>query len=45
MILKATAGAEQAGMRLDDAARVLFPDLSKTRIRKIIDWGGAPWPR
>ncbi|HEY6873780.1 MAG TPA: RluA family pseudouridine synthase [Geobacteraceae bacterium] len=41
MILKATVGAEQAGMRLDDAARVLFPELSKTRIRKIIDWGGC----
>ena len=41
MILKAIAGPGQAGMRLDDAARVLFPELSKTRIRKIIDWGGC----
>jgi 23S rRNA pseudouridine1911/1915/1917 synthase len=41
MILKGTVGTEQAGMRLDDAARALFPELSKTRIRKIIDWGGC----
>lgn len=41
MILTATVGAEQAGMRLDDGAKVLFPELSKTRIRKIIDWGGC----
>jgi RluA family pseudouridine synthase len=41
MILKGTVGAGQAGMRLDDGARALFPELSKTRIRKIIDWGGC----
>jgi len=41
MILRATVGPEQAGMRLDDGARALFPELSKTRIRKIIDWGGC----
>jgi len=41
VILKAIVGGELAGMRLDDAARVLFPELSKTRIRKIIDWGGC----
>jgi 23S rRNA pseudouridine1911/1915/1917 synthase len=41
MILKSTVGPEQAGMRLDDGARALFPELSKTRIRKIIDWGGC----
>lgn len=41
MILRATAGREAAGMRLDDGARALFPDLSKTRLRKIIDWGGC----
>lgn len=28
-------------MRLDDGAARLFPELSKTRIRKIIDWGGC----
>lgn len=41
MILRAIVGPEQAGMRLDDCARALFPELSKTRIRKIIDWGGC----
>ena len=41
MILKAIVGPEQAGQRLDDAAAALFPELSKTRIRKIIDWGGC----
>lgn len=41
MILKGVVGPEQAGMRLDDAAKALFPELSKTRIRKIIDWGGC----
>lgn len=28
-------------MRLDDGAVRLFPELSKTRVRKIIDWGGC----
>lgn len=41
MILKGRVGPEQEGMRLDDGARALFPELSKTRIRKIIDWGGC----
>lgn len=41
MILTARAGAEQAGMRLDEGAARLFPQLSKTRIRTIIDWGGC----
>ena len=41
MIIKAIVGSGQAGMRLDDGARQLFPQLSKTRIRKIIDWGGC----
>ncbi len=41
MILKASVSAELAGMRLDDGARQLFPDLSKTQIRRIIDWGGC----
>jgi 23S rRNA pseudouridine1911/1915/1917 synthase len=41
LILKAVIGLDQAGMRLDDGAKELFPQLSKTRIRKIIDWGGC----
>ncbi|MCM2358250.1 MAG: RluA family pseudouridine synthase [Geobacteraceae bacterium] len=41
MILKVIVGGEQAGMRLDDGAKALFPELSKTKIRKIIDWGGC----
>ncbi len=41
MILKAVAGPEQAGKRLDDGASQLFPQLSRTRLRKIIDWGGC----
>jgi RluA family pseudouridine synthase len=41
MILKAKAGAEQAGMRLDDGAKALFPRLSKGDIRRIIDRGGC----
>jgi RluA family pseudouridine synthase len=41
MILKAKAGTEQAGMRLDDGAKALFPRLSKGDIRRIIDRGGC----
>lgn len=41
MILTATVGPEQSGMRLDDGAKALFPQLSKGEIRKIIDWGGC----
>jgi len=41
MILSAVVGPEQAGMRLDDGAKALFPQLSKGEIRKIIDWGGC----
>jgi 23S rRNA pseudouridine1911/1915/1917 synthase len=41
MILKSVVGPEQAGMRLDDGVRELFPQLSKSRIRRIIDWGGC----
>jgi RluA family pseudouridine synthase len=41
MILKGSVSAELAGMRLDDGARQLFPELSKTQIRRIIDWGGC----
>jgi RluA family pseudouridine synthase len=41
MILKAKAGTELAGMRLDDGAKALFPALSKGDIRRIIDRGGC----
>jgi 23S rRNA pseudouridine1911/1915/1917 synthase len=41
MILKATVGAEQAGMRLDAGAKALFPRFSKGDIRRIIDRGGC----
>jgi RluA family pseudouridine synthase len=41
MILKGVAGLEEAGMRLDDGAKALFPGLSKADIRRIIDWGGC----
>ena len=41
MILMARVDAEQAGMRLDDGAKAVFPQLSKGEIRRIIDWGGC----
>lgn len=41
MILRAVVGRNPAGSRLDNAAAVLFPQLSKGRIRRIVDWGGA----
>lgn len=41
MILKQTIGPDQAGLRLDEAATILFPELSRTRIRRIIDLGGC----
>jgi len=41
MILVERVGAEQAGMRLDDGAKLLFPQFSKGEIRRIIDWGGC----
>ncbi|MBT1073819.1 RluA family pseudouridine synthase [Geobacter grbiciae] len=41
MILTGRVGEGEAGMRLDDGAVRLFPQLSKTRVRKIIDWGGC----
>jgi 23S rRNA pseudouridine1911/1915/1917 synthase len=41
MILSSLVGSEQAGLRLDDAAKALFPQLSKTQIRRIIDLGGC----
>ena len=41
MILKAVVTPASAGLRLDEGAKILFPELSKTRIRKILDWGGC----
>lgn len=41
MILTARVDPEQAGMRLDEGVRSLFPQLSKGEIRRIIDWGGC----
>ena len=41
MILSSLVGSDQAGLRLDDAAKTLFPQLSKTQIRRIIDLGGC----
>jgi len=41
MILTARVDAENAGLRLDDAAKAMFPQLSKGEIRRIIDWGGC----
>jgi 23S rRNA pseudouridine1911/1915/1917 synthase len=41
MILTARVDAEQAGMRLDDGAKAIFPQLSKGEIRRAIDWGGC----
>ncbi len=41
MIVRAVAGPDVAGMRLDDGAHALFPGFSKGRIRKAIEWGGC----
>ncbi|MBT0664006.1 RluA family pseudouridine synthase [Geobacter pelophilus] len=41
MILLATAGKEQQGVRLDDGLKALFPQLSKTEIRRLLDWGSC----
>ncbi len=41
MILSARVPAEHAGLRLDDGARALFPQLSKGEVRRIIDLGGC----
>jgi len=41
MILQATIGTDQNGLRLDDGLRTLFPQLSKTEIRRLIDWGSC----
>lgn len=41
MILTAVVGVSQAGMRLDDGLKELFPQLSKTEIRRLLDWGSC----
>ncbi|NJD91329.1 MAG: RluA family pseudouridine synthase [Geobacter sp.] len=41
MILTARVTDELANMRLDDAAKGLFPQLSKGEIRRVIDLGGC----
>jgi RluA family pseudouridine synthase len=41
MILTARTDQASAGRRLDDAAKELFPQLSKSQIRRIIDLGGC----
>jgi RluA family pseudouridine synthase len=41
MILTGRVDSEAAALRLDDAARQLFPSLSKSDIRRIIDLGGC----
>jgi RluA family pseudouridine synthase len=41
VILHGTVTAALAGRRLDDVVHALFPQLSKGRIRKVIDWGGC----
>lgn len=41
MILTSCVGFEQSGQRLDDAAKAIFPQLSKTQLRRIIDLGGC----
>jgi RluA family pseudouridine synthase len=41
MILTSLVSSEQSGFRLDDAAKAIFPQLSKSQIRRIIDLGGC----
>ena len=41
MILSSFVASDQSGLRLDDAAKAIFPQLSKTQIRRIIDLGGC----
>jgi RluA family pseudouridine synthase len=41
MIHAAIVTADQSGLRLDDGLKALFPQLSKTEIRRVIDWGGC----
>jgi RluA family pseudouridine synthase len=41
VILKSRVTESQAGMRLDEGSALLFPTLSKSRIRRIIDVGGC----
>jgi RluA family pseudouridine synthase len=41
VILRKHVTSAEAGLRLDDAAPRLFPQISKTMARRIIDWGGC----
>jgi len=41
MILVARVGQAEAGLRLDDGVKQLFPQFSKGEIRRVIDWGGC----
>ena len=41
MIHCVTVSGEQQGLRLDDGLKLLIPQLSKTEIRRVIDWGGC----
>jgi 23S rRNA-/tRNA-specific pseudouridylate synthase len=41
LILRAFIGPGQAGMRLDDAAKELFPSCQNPDSQEIIDWGGC----
>ncbi len=41
MILQAVVGSAQTGLRLDDGLKALFPQLSKTEIRRLLDWGSC----
>ena len=41
MILQATVDVGLEGVRLDDGLKALFPQLSKTEIRRLIDWGSC----
>jgi RluA family pseudouridine synthase len=41
MIHSVTVSGDQQGDRLDDGLKALIPQLSKTEIRRVIDWGGC----
>jgi RluA family pseudouridine synthase len=41
MILTAKVTTEQSALRLDEVAKLLFPQLSKSEIRRVIDLGGC----
>lgn len=41
MILQAVVASSQEGLRLDDGLKAIFPQLSKTEIRRLVDWGSC----